>query len=130
MKDAEGKDPYLWWRMALDGIEIGGPNLPIHADKPQPGFYRMKRGGHFEPVAIFENGEGLIALVGAGKNSETHDAPIAWLRCCTNPVTEAAYRQACASGLWDDIHPAIYDQPAVASPSDRDRLAAKMGTLR
>jgi hypothetical protein len=117
-------DPYRFWQLALDGVEIGGPSLPIHADKPQPGFYRTKKAGHYLPVAIFEDAGRIVALV----EHEEHDVNDLWLRCCTQPVTEAAYRAALASGTWDDVHSAVGFSLATAQP-ERDRLTKTLAAL-
>jgi hypothetical protein len=131
MRPEKPNNLYLWWTMALDGIEIGGPNLPIDLNSPQPGFYRMRRGGHFEPVAIFpdDDDDVMIALVGGEGNAQSHEADDrVWLRCCTNPVTEEAYRHAFKTGHWADVHPAILDHfPAIAYGSERETVAAEVG---
>jgi len=93
-------DKYEWWRIALDGGKIGGPQLPVHDGQPQCGFYRKRarKGGPFVPVAIFPHGDGLVATVG----TQSINPEEVWTYCCQHPVSEQAYRVALTSGMWPD----------------------------
>jgi hypothetical protein len=99
-------DAYAYWREALEG-KFG----PVHTDDPRPGFYRMKVVSEktWTPVAIWPGEDGqLVAL----KHHFVIEQPLicdaaeAWNYCCSDPVTEAAYRAVAEQKLpWPD---AIY----------------------
>lgn len=88
---------YLWWRDAL-----AGKNPPIHDGHPQPGFYRRRRwrGGPWDPVAIWPDGNGEMLCTSG--NNEAVDASEMWLWCAKNPVSYEAYQAAVDSGTWPD----------------------------
>jgi hypothetical protein len=96
-------DPYHFWREALDG-KFG----PVHTDDPRPGFYRMKVVSEktWTPVAIWPGEDGqLVAL----KHHFVIEQPLicdaaeAWNYCCSDPITEAAYRAVAEQKLpWPD----------------------------
>jgi hypothetical protein len=67
---------------------LAGKDVPIHADQPYPGRYKMKRGNRFVAVLINHDSEGnLKAAVG----SEILDAASVWTYCAKHPITKAAY---------------------------------------
>lgn len=79
---------------------LAGKDVPIHADQPYPGRYKMKRGGTFVPVAIGPDpSDGtLTALVdGVGIDPAT-----IWTYCAKHPVTQDAYKFHKANGHWPD----------------------------
>ena len=102
-------DPYAWWRAAL-----AGENPPIHDGDPQPGFYRKRqvKGGAFEPVAIWSNLDGMVALAGFDGAQRQEDPAAIWTFCAQNPVTEDAYRAAVLAGRFADVDEAITPPPA------------------
>jgi hypothetical protein len=120
---------YDFWHRALAGEKIGGPDLPIHEDAPQPGFYRRRFAGErrgmgegvapltpFIPIAIFEQDGALVALI-----EERYEDPVKhWLSCCRHPVSEEAYRAALETGQWPDVDAAI--KPA-APPAPQTTIA-------
>lgn len=108
---------YDWWLRAQAGAEVGGPECPVHDGHPQPGFYRtrakpLRRDQKFRdqpwlPVAIFVHDGEVIATVG----EDTADPVRIWLHTCENHVSEAAYRKALETGVWDDVEPAAAPTP-------------------
>lgn len=89
-------DVYANWRRRLKGED-----LPIHADHPECGRYKVRRtkGGKFEPFAIFMSKEGeLMAAIG----KEFVDPHRYWLHAVKTPVTEAEYKHAMAHGHFPD----------------------------
>lgn len=87
---------YTYWQNALKG-EFG----PVHDEPCHPGFYRRRisRGGAFVPVAVWEQGGELVALVD-GRRAEPDGS--LWTYICRYPVTEEAYRQRIETGRWPD----------------------------
>jgi hypothetical protein len=86
-------DQYQWWRDAL-----ANKDAPIHADTPQSGFYKMRRGkdGPWLPVAIWTADDQMHCRVGK-------DASIAssiWTFCAGNPVSKADAKHAFEHGTW------------------------------
>ena len=114
---------YEFWRKAVAGYMVGGPELPVHEDVPHPGFYRkrVKKSGGFEPVAIFESDGKLIARVGF-REGRIKPAEDVWLRCCEHAVPESAYREAVESGKWHDVDDAV-------TASIGDNLASEPETI-
>jgi len=112
------KDVYEWWIKAL-----AGEGMELHADDPQPGFYRIRRGKAWIPVGIWwdedstvADGAALISLVGFSDSArecdplETWDTnssnPMSiWLVAAKHPVSEEAYRAAFDTGRWPDDAP-------------------------
>lgn len=96
---------YDWWRKALSGVKVGGSDLPVHEGEPKPGFYRKRtsRGGTFVPVAIWQEGTEMVALV----NGEEIAAVEVWTYCCRYPVEEGWYRAKMMGHPWPDEDAAI-----------------------
>ncbi|KHJ56272.1 hypothetical protein LA66_06805 [Aureimonas altamirensis] len=96
---------YAWYFTALANPSGIGrtPDLSVHESDPQPGFYRKRRGknGPFDPVAIWFDGDTLVAAVGDNM-ADPHDV---WTWCCRAPVTEEAYRKARSGEGWSDEPP-------------------------
>lgn len=102
---------YDYWQNALQG-NFG----PVHDGDAQPGFYRRRlvRGGPFVPVAIWHDGDKMVALVD-GKPADPVDI---WTWVCQAPITEQAYHRAMGGGGWAD-EPRAPDAPASGNmPSD------------
>ena len=121
---------YEFWRKAVAGYMVGGPELPVHEDVPHPGFYRkrVKKSGGFEPVAIFESDGKLIARVGfrEGRIKQAEDV---WLRCCEHAVTEKAYRDAVESGQWHDVDDAVTASIGDNLASEPESLEDQINTV-
>lgn len=76
-------DAYQPYRDMLAGKEV-----PIHADQPYPGRYKMKRDGRFVAVLINHDGEGNIkARVG----DKIVDAASVWTYCAKHPIAKADF---------------------------------------
>ena len=108
---------WAWWQNALRG-EFG----PIHDGDPHQGYFRTKRkGGDWEPVAIWqdeETGEWL-----AYRNGQEVRADDIWTWCCRNPITYEAYEKALAYKTWDDEPPAaIGDNSGDVDPFEAIRI--------
>lgn len=90
------KDAYTYWRNALTGT-FG----PVHDGDAQPGFYRKRshKGGPWVPVAIWHDGDGMVAKVGEGMV----DADDLWSWVCQAPITQAAYDKAMVGEGWGDV---------------------------
>lgn len=86
---------YVYWSNALAG-NLG----PISDGDPQCGFYRRRlfKDGPFVPVAIWKDGEALIALVD-GKPVGAEDL---WTWVCDKPITESEYHKVMGGGDWSD----------------------------
>lgn len=104
-------DEYSFWRDALAG-KFG----PVHDDDPQPGFYRKRtrRAGPFVPVAIWRDGERMVAFV----DGRAADASEIWTFVCQHPISEEAYHQALNGDGWDDLDEGVAEQAADRRNSD------------
>lgn len=78
---------------------LAGKDVPIHADRPYPGRYRMKRNGTFLPVAIGPDADGNILAQVDGKMM---DAEAIWTHCAKSPVPQDAYKFRMTNGHWPD----------------------------
>lgn len=88
------EDVYAPYRNMLAGKEV-----PIFADKPYPGRYRMKRGSRYVPVLINFNSDGeLTALV----DTEFVEPTAIWTYCAKAPVDKTAYAFCKEHGRWPD----------------------------
>lgn len=89
---------WAWWQEALAG-RIG----PMSEGQPEQGYYRTRfKGGQWEPVAIWFDGEQWFAMRG----DRMVDAAEIWNFCRTHPVTYEAYQNAIEGAGWDDEPPA------------------------
>jgi hypothetical protein len=78
---------------------LAGKDVPIIADEPYPGRYKMKRGNVWLPVAIgYDEFENLTALVD-GDRANPLDI---WTWCAKHPITQDAYKFRKANGHWQD----------------------------
>ena len=96
-------DKYAYWRDSLAGKNPDG-----HIDHPECGFYRMKRGDRWVPVAVW-------ALPGGGLNFKINGEVVGeqvgtdqWPWYSHHPVTEAEYRKVAEQGgAWSDSDPTV-----------------------
>ena len=86
-------DDFQNWREALAGNDVA-----LHADIPQPGYYKLRRGkdGPYQPVAIWRKDGNLVGRV-AG---EMVDPLSVWTWCADKPVSKDAAKQAFETGAW------------------------------
>jgi len=94
---------YSYWQDAL-----AGKNPAAVVDEPQCGFYRMKRGTTWVPVAVYPSvGFGMGFKIGrevVGRNMGVE----LWPSYCANPITEAVYRAVAERGEpWPDADPTV-----------------------
>ena len=94
---SEVKDDYGWWRSALaNGVKDVDPNTP------QCGFYKTKRDGAWQPVAIWNKNGTLVCRIA----SAMVDPIDVWTFCAKNPVSKEAGKHAFETGLFPgDIAP-------------------------
>lgn len=86
---------------------------PVHDSDPQPGFFRKRtrRAGPFVPVAIWEQGGKILALVD-GKEA---DAAEIWSHVCQYPILEEWYRARMMGQPWPDESAAVTESLAPAA---------------
>lgn len=117
---------YAWWRAACES-EIG----PIHENAPECGYYRKKsKSGSPEPVAIFKEGDKLIALI--GRDGREVQADEIWTWVATNPVTYEAYDAYMNGEPWaDEIAPMGNNAPESEAEADEieNAIAAALAEL-
>jgi hypothetical protein len=101
MPKMAASDLYEWYMRALAGEQV-----EVHADYPQAGRYRLKRGNRWIPCAIWpgETGE-LVGLIGTAEDQHEIDPLQIWPSAAKNPVPEADYRLAFDTGRWPDDAP-------------------------
>lgn len=104
-------DPYTFWRESLAGAKPAITN-----EDPKCGFYRMKRGGKFVPVAVFADSAGELRFK-INDSMATNDVGIEqWPWYAANPITEEEYRRVAEQGQnWSDIDSVVAD--AIGAPS-------------
>jgi hypothetical protein len=100
---------------------LAGKKVPIIADEPYPGRYKMKRGNVWLPVAIgFDEFGNLTALVD-GKRVNPLDI---WTWCAKWPVTQDAYKFRKANGHWPDE-----PKPMIGANMPSDPLEALLAEM-
>lgn len=104
---------FEWWSQALSGEKV-----EINADKPQSGFYRMRRGkdGPWHPVMIRMHEGELRCRVGENSGIDPHEV---WTYCAGNPVSKEAAAFAFKNGRWEADAPTIGDNSGELSLSDQ-----------
>ncbi|RJO66932.1 MAG: hypothetical protein C4523_10580 [Myxococcales bacterium] len=109
-------DPFVWWRAA-----IAGKPGPIHADKPECGFFKMRDGkdGPWQPVAIWIADGKMICRVG----SKVRDAQAVWTYCAKNPIPKEAAKIAFDTGSFPGDAP---ETPAIGDNSGDLSLAEQI----
>ena len=104
---------FQWWQDAIDGKT---PEAVI--DDPQCGFYYTGRGADREPVAIYEDDDGIVASIGFDQRTI---APTAiWPRCYSHPITSDKYWAAVDSGAWADTEGLIEPKPPAPDPTGKN----------
>jgi hypothetical protein len=121
---APANDPWDWWRRALaEPHRIGDETLPIHADSPELGFFRIKpKTSGWVPVAFFLDAAGDWAAERGGKPVEPGKVRELWTWACRNPVDYAAYERATNGEGWIDepVHGIGHNLPV--DVDERERL--------
>jgi hypothetical protein len=89
-------EQHRWWADALKG-NVG----PIHADLPQCGRYKMRRGrnGAWQPVAIYADADGVLHAVVGAASANPHEI---WTYCAERPIDQETYKQAIKLGRFAD----------------------------
>ncbi len=112
---------YDYWRKAL-----AGEKPVMYVDSPELGFYRCgiyskepnkarKRVG-WSPVAIFPNGEGIVAVVAGREVSDRDRLNELWSYVAGNPISEETYRAVAEKGEnWPDSHETVPSIPVANS---------------
>src|SRR3990167_291162 len=93
-------DTYAWLRAA-----IAGNAGPVHADKPECGYFKLRDGkdGQWRPVAIWKGNDGKLVCRVADKMREPSEV---WTYVAKNPVAKDAAKSAFATGRFpDDLEP-------------------------
>lgn len=104
-------------------------DIPIHADKPYPGRYRLPRGGRFASVLInFDAGGALRAQV----DDQMVDALPIWTFCAKHPVDKATYDHYKQHGTWPGDVPDIGHNSGDLSLAEqiKDYASMALGWLR
>ncbi|MGB3830874.1 MAG: hypothetical protein WA975_03310 [Mesorhizobium sp.] len=116
---------WQWWQAALkDPGKIGSPDLPIHANEYQVGYYRTRRkDGPWEAVGIYPDENGVV--VGFRNGRQVSDIQDLFLWSCRHPISYEAYVKATEGGGFDDEPPAprgLGDNSGEADPFDALRI--------
>lgn len=115
-------DPWAWYFAALKNPAEIGKSIPLHHE-PHQGYFRTRRkGGQWEPVAIFYP-EGSSELV-AYRSGREVPADEVWTYCATNPITYEQYQAAIDGKGFDDEPPAptIGDNSGDTDPFEAIRI--------
>jgi hypothetical protein len=97
-------DP-TWWKNALAGKVV-----PIDANTPAYGFFRLKRkSGALEPVAFWYE-DGILNCLVDGRDTDEHRAREMWPYASKKPITFADYEERINTGKWRDIDPVVHEQ--------------------
>ena len=106
---------------------LAGREVPIHADQPYPGRYRMKRGGRFVSVLINVVDSGKVkAQIRDRGASEIVDAAPIWTYCAKYPVTKEAFDTFNATGSWPGDAPEIGHNSGDLSLAEQIKEYAEM----
>lgn len=98
-------DQYADWKRMLRG---DGP-ASLHLDKPCPGFYRLKRGGKWVPVAIWRDERDALCCVVDGKDADADAALRVWPWCY--PIKHEVFVAVTERGEgWPDIDETVAAQ--------------------
>lgn len=116
---------WQWYQKALKNpSKIGTPELPVHPNEYQLGYFRTRRkGGQWEPVGIYPDDNGLD--VGMRNGKPVTDIQELFLWSCKNPITYDAYIRAIEGGGFEDEPapaPTIGDNSGAADPLEAIQL--------
>lgn len=110
-------DVFQNWRDRLAGKDV-----PIHANHPQPGYYKIRdgRGGPWKPCAIWYRDNELVCRVG----NETRDPLVTWSFAAGYPIAKDVAKFAFENGHFQD-EPA----PTVRSNMPADPFEALLAEI-
>lgn len=93
---------WQWYQDALkDPANIGSPELPIHANEYQLGYFRCRRkDSQWEPVGIYPGEDGVV--VGLRNGKPVSDIQDLFLWACRHPISYEAYIKALDGGGFED----------------------------
>lgn len=105
---------WQWYFRALkDPTKIGTPDLPIHANEYQLGYYRTRRkDGPWEPVGIYPDDRGVDVGFRGGK--PVNDIQELFLWACRYPISYEAYVEALDGKPFADEDETVSAQVAKA----------------
>lgn len=92
-------DIYQTWRDSL-----AGKPAQVFENSPSCGFWKFKDRGEWKAVAIWLQGEQIVAKQAAGDVVDAHKV---WMLAARNPISEAEFRHVDANGAWPGLDPAI-----------------------
>lgn len=108
---------YDFWKAAVAHKDGNGPRPEANEGNPQSGFYRIKRGDRWLPVAVFPLNGGLAFKIGAEVVGPQMGAEL-WTHYLQYPVTEAEYRKVAERGEdWSDADPVVSAVIAAPKPA-------------
>jgi hypothetical protein len=106
MTELDPTDIWSWWRIAKDNPGLIGTDvLPIDAEDPRAGYYRVRpKTGNWEPVCIIpdEDGGNVLHAERSNRPWPANRMSDLWLWCCRNPVEYEDFLQALDGGGWAD----------------------------
>ena len=121
-------DPWNGWRALLAGWEIEGVRVPVSADEPLTGYYRVKkRDGTFMPCAYWLEDDVWKCLID-GKIIEPDRAIEQWPFISRYPISRAWYVAVAEEGKpWPDADERVTSQALSASAERPADAPAPMG---
>ncbi len=95
-------DQYDFWRRRLAG------EIPdIHDGDAQAGFYRIRFGEEWKPVAYWYTKAGALRCRVADRDATEQWARERWSFASQHPITHEVYQAVVAGGPWPDQHEAV-----------------------
>lgn len=106
-------EDYAYWRAAL-----AGQKPPVEADKPQCGYYELRRGEDRDPVAIYSDGAGgLLADVWSDRVDLTETL---WIGVANRPITDDIYWDTRNTRRWADTVGLVEPKPETSNVPGAD----------
>jgi len=100
-------DEFQEWRDRLDGNAVA-----LQTDLPQSGYYKMKRGEDWVPVAIWNVDDEKICRVG----NEKVDPLSVWHWCAKHPISKSTAKAAFETGQFPDMPETIVPSNMPSDP--------------
>jgi hypothetical protein len=99
----ERMNQYAFWQDSL-----AGKQPQIVNEMPQPGFYRVRRGPLWAPVAVFLDKNGKLCFKFGREIVDRHVGIEQWPYYAAHAITEAEYRKVAEQGgNWSDADPVV-----------------------